>query len=93
MAQFGQKMQETGKYGQETFQSFTKEIQSNGFNKTVDAQFGKFFAGLNLSDDQKQEVETAFGYQNPIKKLIYQVSQEGTRRKMTMMDGMISKSL
>lgn len=63
MAQFGQKMTETGKYGQETFQSFTKEIQSNGFNKTVDAKFGHFFD--NLTDHQKEEVETAFGFQKP----------------------------
>ncbi|EGV61291.1 hypothetical protein CANTEDRAFT_116940 [Yamadazyma tenuis ATCC 10573] len=63
MAQFGQKMQDTGKFGQETFQTFTKEIQANGFNKTVDSKFGKFFEGLNLSDQQKGEVETAFGYQ------------------------------
>lgn len=65
MAQFGQRMQETGKYGQETFQSFTKEIQDNGFNNTVDTKFGKFFEGLNLSDQQKEEVETAFGFKKP----------------------------
>lgn len=68
MAQFGQRMQDTGKYGQETFQSFTKEVQDNGFNKTVDTKFGHLFEGLNLSDHQKQEVESAFGFKKPEQK-------------------------
>lgn len=81
MAQFGQKMQETGKYGQETFQTFTKEIQSNGFNKTVDAQFGKIFSGLNLSEEQKPEVETAFGFQKPEKKTDLTSATGGNKKK------------
>lgn len=39
MAQFGQKMQQTGKYGQETFSLFTKDIQENGWG--MDKYFGK----------------------------------------------------
>lgn len=81
MAQFGQKMQDTGKYGQETFQSFTKEVQSNGFNKAVDAKFGKFFEGLNLSDQQKEEVETAFGFQKPEKPTSLSSAAGGSKKK------------
>ncbi|KAI5959566.1 uncharacterized protein KGF55_005210 [Candida pseudojiufengensis] len=57
MAQFGQKMQETGKYGQETFQNFTKEINENGLNKTIDHRFNGLW-GKNENGD----VPTAFGY-------------------------------
>lgn len=60
MAQFGQKMQETGKYGQETFNTFTKDVQQNGLNGTVDKYF------LNLT--HKQEVQPAFGLERPGKK-------------------------
>lgn len=49
MAQFGQKMLETGKYGLETFQNFTKE---QGFDKL-------------FSGNKKDESEAAFGYQKP----------------------------
>ena len=35
-------MQQTGKYGQETFQTFTKDINENGLNKTLDSTFGGF---------------------------------------------------
>lgn len=41
MAQFGQKMQETGKYGQETFQTFTHD-------QGLDKKFGNLFDGLNI---------------------------------------------
>lgn len=54
MAQFGQKMQETGKYGQETFNSFTKDVQSKGLNGTVN----KYLSGGS-------QVENAFGLQKP----------------------------
>lgn len=81
MAQFGQRMQETGKYGQETFQSFTKEIQDNGFNNAVDAKFGKFFEGMNLSDKQKEEVETAFGFQKPEEKTNLSSASGGGNKK------------
>lgn len=58
MAQFGQKMQDTGKYGHETFNTFTKEVQENGFNGTVDKLF-------NSGDSS---VKPAFGYQRPSEK-------------------------
>lgn len=60
MAQFGQKMQQTGKYGQETFQSFTKDVHDKGFNGTVE----KYFA---LSGEP-QPVDNAFGYERPAQK-------------------------
>lgn len=53
MAQFGQKMQETGRYGQETFNSFTRDVQQNGLNGTVDKYL------------HRQEVEPAFGLERP----------------------------
>lgn len=61
MAQFGQKMQETGKYGQETFQRFTAE----GAN--ADSKFGKLFEGLNVQDET-QDVKPAFGFTKPLEK-------------------------
>lgn len=60
MAQFGQKMQETGKYGQETFSTFTKEVQEKGLNGTVDS----FFSGIG----QKHAVQPAFGMNRPQQK-------------------------
>lgn len=60
MAQFGQKMQDTGKYGQETFTSFTKEVQEKGLNGTVD----NFFQGFG----QKSKIQPAFGVSKPEKK-------------------------
>lgn len=59
MAQFGQKMQQTGKYGLETFNSFTKDVQQNGINGTMDKYF------LNLTH---KEPEPAFGVQRPEKR-------------------------
>lgn len=56
MAQFGQKMQQTGKYGQETFNSFTKDVQSKGLNGTM----GKYFGDSNTS-----QVDNAFGFEKP----------------------------
>lgn len=61
MAQFGQKMQETGKYGHETFNTFTKDVQTKGLNGTLDLLF------LGLSVKEKAEVQDAFGYQKPEK--------------------------
>lgn len=58
MAQFGQKMQETGKYGQETFQSFTKDVNENGFNN-----LGTYFGGAS-----QPEPAPAFGFQKPSEK-------------------------
>lgn len=57
MAQFGQKMQETGKYGQETFQNFTHD----------DAKFGKLFEGLNMNENE-ENVKPAFGLEKPQQK-------------------------
>lgn len=58
MAQFGQKMQETGKYGQETFQQFTKE-------QGIDGKFSKLFDGLGVEDN---DVQPAFGLEKPKEK-------------------------
>lgn len=60
MAQFGQKMQETGKYGHETFNSFTKDVQENGFNGTFDKWLS--------SAGERESVENAFGFQKPQEK-------------------------
>lgn len=57
MAQFGQKMQQTGKYGQETFNTFTKDVQQNGLNGTVD----KYLQNLSHRD----QVQPAFGVERP----------------------------
>ncbi|KAG7196022.1 Zn finger-containing GTPase- Activating Protein for ARF [Scheffersomyces spartinae] len=57
MAQFGQKMQQTGKYGQETFQSFTKDMQENGLSNS------KFTL---LFDGGKKPVQPAFGIEKPL---------------------------
>lgn len=57
MAQFGQKMQETGKYGQETFNTFTKDVQSKGLNNTM----GNFFGGRASGP----QVDSAFGLEKP----------------------------
>lgn len=56
MAQFGQKMQETGKYGHETFNTFTKDVQSKGFNGTM----GKYFG-----ERKSPQVDNAFGLEKP----------------------------
>lgn len=59
MAQFGQKMQETGKFGQETFHSFTKDVQSKGLNGTMNKYLH------NLGERRGPQVENAFGLQKP----------------------------
>ncbi|KAK8441584.1 ADP-ribosylation factor GTPase-activating protein gcs1 [Candidozyma auris] len=59
MAQFGQKMQETGKYGQETFHTFTKDVQDKGLNNTLESLLS------NLSLKERAQVENAFGLQKP----------------------------
>ncbi|KAI3404934.1 hypothetical protein KGF56_002263 [Candida oxycetoniae] len=59
MAQFGQKMQETGKYGQQTFQTFTKEVNEEGLNKAIDHRFNSLWGRKNSGS----EAPTAFGYQ------------------------------
>lgn len=64
MAQFGQRMQETGKYGHETFNTFTKDVQDKGLNNTLDLFF------LNLSVKEKQEVQDAFGFEKPESKTL-----------------------
>ncbi|EGW34844.1 Zn finger-containing GTPase activating protein [Spathaspora passalidarum NRRL Y-27907] len=75
MAQFGQKMQETGKYGQETFQSFTNDINQQGLNKTIDNRFGALFGGA------KQPVPPAFGVNKPDHKTQYQSLSSGPAKK------------
>lgn len=69
MAQFGQKMSETGKYGQETFTSFTHEVQTNGVGKTFDERFGKLFSGLSIEglpeSQGYEQVPPAMGMEKP----------------------------
>lgn len=60
MAQFGQRMQETGKYGQETFSTFTKDVNDKGFNNTVGSFFSNFSGKQNSGN-----VDRAFGFQKP----------------------------
>lgn len=67
MAQFGQKMQETGKYGSETFQTFTTEVNERGLNKTVEDKFGKLFNNLSINQ-QEEKVPAAFGFSKPQEK-------------------------
>ncbi|KAK6457873.1 Zn finger-containing GTPase activating protein for ARF [Scheffersomyces xylosifermentans] len=62
MAQFGQKMQETGKFGSETFQSFTAEVNQRGLNKVVENKFGHFFSG---GAHEQSSVPPAFGLSKP----------------------------
>ncbi|RLV92156.1 ADP-ribosylation factor GTPase-activating protein GCS1 [Spathaspora sp. JA1] len=76
MAQFGQKMQETGKYGQETFQTFTHEVNQQGFNKTIDNRFGSLFGAK-----QEQGIPPAFGIHKPDNKTQYQSLSSGPVRK------------
>ncbi|CAI5758946.1 unnamed protein product [Candida verbasci] len=72
MAQFGQRMQETGKYGQETFQTFTKDINENGFN------IDKYFSNGN---DQDQQVPDAFGFKKPKDGIKYESLSGGSKKK------------
>lgn len=65
MAQFGQKMQETGKYGHETFQTFTHDVHENGLN--IDGRFNKIFAGLS-TEEREAAVAPAFGFNKPLEK-------------------------
>lgn len=75
MAQFGQKMQETGKYGQETFQQFTSEVQEKGLNKTFDSKFGTLFGGT------EESVKPAFGFSKPTEKTKYEGLSGGPSKK------------
>lgn len=63
MAQFGQKMQETGKYGQETFQTFTHE-------QGLDKKFTGLFDGLNVNNgsSESEGPAPAFGFSKPKEK-------------------------
>lgn len=57
MAQFGQKMLETGKYGQETFQNFTHE-------QGLDLRFTGLFEGLGVAE-RPEAPAPAFGLSKP----------------------------
>lgn len=70
MLQFGQKMQETGRYGVETFNTY-----SNGSsNGTQDSQYSKLFDDVaddqppSLFEDQDTKIEPAFGLSRPTQK-------------------------
>ena len=75
MAQFGQKMQETGKYGQETFQNFTKDIHEEGFNKALDHRFNGLW-----KRDSNDEVPTAFGYKKSNDGVKYESLSGGSKK-------------
>ncbi|KAI5953309.1 hypothetical protein KGF54_002680 [Candida jiufengensis] len=77
MAQFGQKMQETGKYGQETFQNFTKEINEQGLNKTIDHRFN----GIWGKSSSSEQVPTAFGYKKADNGIKYESLSGGNNLK------------
>lgn len=68
MMQFGQKMQETGKYGLETFNNFTDD-RSRG-NSNSDNKYGKLFQGLGEESafNSQPEIEPAFGLAKPSEK-------------------------
>lgn len=70
MAQFGQKMQDTGKYGQETFSTFTNDLHEKGFNKAFDSKFDSLFGALKLGGNEK--AEPAFGLSKPAEKTKFQ---------------------
>ncbi|KAK6878326.1 ADP-ribosylation factor GTPase-activating protein GCS1 [Candida tropicalis] len=67
MAQFGQKMQETGKYGQETFQSFTKDINENGL-------------GGIFGEKKNDNVPSAFAFKKPENGVKYQSLSGGAKK-------------
>lgn len=82
MAQFGQKMQQTGKYGQETFQTFTKDINENGLNKTLDSTFGGIFGHNNNNNGSNQgnQVPNAFGFKKPDNGVKYESLSGGSKK-------------
>ncbi|KAK9457954.1 hypothetical protein V1511DRAFT_491319 [Dipodascopsis uninucleata] len=78
MMQFGQKMQETGRYGVETFQSFTSESRSqyqnygrsrSGQYSSIAAEDGNERNFRSLFDDlsvgEEDDIEQAFGLAKP----------------------------
>ena len=71
MMQFGQKMQETGKYGLETFHKFTEDGQSGTRGAGSDSEYGKLFEGLGEESSltgSKSKIEPAFGLAKPATK-------------------------
>lgn len=66
MMQFGQKMQDTGKYGLETFHKFTEE-HARGGSSSSDNKYERLFQ--DIGDSQKEStIEPAFGLSKPEKK-------------------------
>lgn len=63
MAQFGQKMQETGKFGQETFQSFTGERLHRDPNRG--GEYSNLFDSIGSPEMLRDVVEPAFGVPKP----------------------------
>ena len=68
MMQFGQKMQETGKYGFETFNKFTDDHSRGDANS--DNKYGKLFQGVGEEStfNNKPSIEPAFGLAKPAEK-------------------------
>lgn len=67
MMQFGSKMQETGKYGIETFNKFTDDKSKGQRGAGPDSEYGRLFEGLGeepgLTSGPK--IEPAFGIEKP----------------------------
>lgn len=76
MMQFGQRMQETGKYGWETFNNFTQEVSRGGQHPEGagegNSQYTKLFDDMSASsqrggllDEEDATEEPAFGIEKP----------------------------
>ncbi|ODV92265.1 hypothetical protein CANCADRAFT_84382 [Tortispora caseinolytica NRRL Y-17796] len=67
MMQFGQKMQDTGKYGLETFQEFTSDHRASSSGSGNNNKFAGLFDGLGKDSGQNTatDVEPAFGLSKP----------------------------
>lgn len=69
MMQFGSKMQETGKYGIETFNKFTDKQSTRGAKS--DSEYSRLFEGLGdepALGSRKADIEPAFGIAKPSNK-------------------------
>lgn len=70
MMQFGSKMQETGKYGLETFHRFTDDKPRGQRAAGSESEYGRLFEGLGeeQSFGRKTDIEPAFGISKPANK-------------------------
>lgn len=70
MMQFGSKMQETGKYGLETFHRFTDDKPRGQRGAGSENEYGRLFEGLGeeRSFGNQSDIEPAFGIAKPTNK-------------------------